>query len=120
MSLINTDGEVIHQGNVHRAAGEPSFELNLVETLGVRKFLIMGLENINAQVAAIGRQRALPAKQWRDVKANADAVRAWIGSCLGVLDGMLQDAAATKDEAVSARLQQEQELSERLKQVLEE
>lgn len=79
------------------ASRQPLFETNFAETLGIRKFLVMSLEDIQMQVKRAARDPALHPKQFRALKVNAMVVTAWLTSALQMVDGMLGAAAPTQE-----------------------
>lgn len=75
----------------------PLFETNLAETLGIRKFLVMSLEDIQIQIRHAARDPAVHPKRFRSMKVNAMVITAWLTSALQMVDGMLGAAAPTRE-----------------------
>lgn len=80
---------------------EPLFEANLIETLGIRKFIEMSLADLNDQVTKASKDRAMSPKQFDLIKLNAMIVTAWLTSALQTVDGMLADAKARSSESLA-------------------
>lgn len=74
---------------------EPIFETDLVETLGIRKFIEMSLADLNDQVTKASKDRAMSPKQFDLI------VTAWLTSALQTVDGMLADAKARSNESLA-------------------
>lgn len=77
------------------------FETDLVETLGIRKFIEMSLADLNDQVTKASKDRAMSPKQFDLIKLNAMIVTAWLTSALQTVDGMLAEAKARSSESLA-------------------
>jgi hypothetical protein len=75
----------------------PLFETDLRETLGIRKFLVMSLEDIRIQLERASRDRSLHPKRFRSMKVNSLVLTTWLTSALEMVDGMLGAAAPTQE-----------------------
>jgi len=80
------------------AGPAPLFETNLQETLGIRKFLVMSLEDVRAQLAAAAKDPKVPRAHFNRMKVNAMVITAWLTSALAMVDQMLGAAAPTTQE----------------------
>jgi hypothetical protein len=76
----------------------PLFETNLQETLGIRKFLIMSLEDTRQQIALAARDPKVSRAHFNRMKANALVITAWLTSALEMVDGMLGAAAPQPEQ----------------------
>jgi hypothetical protein len=76
----------------------PLFETNLTETLGIRKFLVMSMEDLQDQVKRAAKDRSMHPKQFRAIKAQALLLTNWMTSALQMVDGMLGAAAQPEQE----------------------
>lgn len=74
--------------------GEPLFECNLTELLGIRKFLEMSMADLREQVEKASRDAALTTKQFNSIKTHALILTTWMGSALQMTGNMLSTAKA--------------------------
>ena len=86
--LVNLNGSAMP---TKAPAPEPAFETSLNETLAIRKFIEMSIEDIKAQTEQAARDRV---KDFESIKHNAFVITAWLTSALLMVDGMLSEAAA--------------------------
>lgn len=77
------------------------FETDLVETLGIRKFLEMSMADLRDQVAKAGKDPKVNAKKFKMIKANATILTAWMVSALEMVDGMLAEAKARSETSLA-------------------
>lgn len=75
---------------------EPLFETTTAETLGIRKFLEMSMADLRDQVTRASKDRAVPPKQFKQIKAHAMILTTWMVSALQMVDGMLAEAKAAE------------------------
>jgi hypothetical protein len=71
------------------AGPQPLFETNLQETLGIRKFLVMSLEDTCQQIALAARDPKVTRARFNRMKVNAMVITAWLTSALAMVDQML-------------------------------
>ena len=72
----------------------PMFETNLLETLGIRKFIEMSIADIRTQLENASKD-GTPRKLFLAQQQNAFVITAWLASALMMVDGMLASAALT-------------------------
>ena len=70
----------------------PAFETTLAETLAIRKFIEMSIEDLRQQLE-LSSKDGTPRKLFLAQKANAFVITAWLTSALMTVDGMLASAA---------------------------
>jgi hypothetical protein len=78
----------------------PLFETNLTETLGIRKFLIMSLEDTRQQIALAARDPQVSRAHFNRMKVNAVVITAWLTSALEMVDQMLGTAASQPEQEI--------------------
>lgn len=66
----------------------PMFETTLMETLAIRKFVEMSIDDIRTQVTRAAKD-GTPRKLFEAQKQNAFVITAWLTSALMTVDGML-------------------------------
>lgn len=84
------------RGDAPVAGAQPMFETNLVETLGIRKFLVFAEEDLRLQVEAAARTTR-SRREFDEVKAGAQVIAAWIAGNLALVDQMLQSGQKKED-----------------------
>ena len=72
----------------------PMFETTLLETLAIRKFVQMSIDDIRTQLALAAKD-GTPRKLFLAQKQNAFVITAWLTSALMMVDGMLAECATT-------------------------
>jgi hypothetical protein len=80
------------------AGPQPLFETNLQETLGIRKFLVMSLEDMRQQIATAAQDPKVTRAHFNRMKVNAMVITAWLTSALAMVNQMLGAAAQPEQE----------------------
>lgn len=108
--IIVPDGYTTAASGAPPDSEAPLFECSLAENLGIRKFLIMSMEDLKGQMEQASRQTKtgqLPRKQFNQMMNSSIILTAWMTSALATCDAMLADAAARTPGLLSDELKDE-------------
>lgn len=89
MHLINKAAD--SQGWDKLASADPIFETTLEETLGIRKFLEMSKADLREQLKRAAKHNP---RRFKEMRAHAAVLIAWMDSALEMVDNMLAEAKA--------------------------